>query len=79
MHGFGNRTQPADYKLVRIYFNAQGQPERFEDFITGFLVDNDKSAFGRPCGLSQAPDGSLLMGDDDNGVIYRIAYAKRRG
>ncbi|TVT40316.1 sorbosone dehydrogenase family protein [Hymenobacter setariae] len=74
MHGSWNRAQPSGYKLVRVHFNAQGQPERFEDFITGFLVDNDKSEFGRPCGLVQAPDGSLLMGDDDNGVIYRVAY-----
>jgi glucose/arabinose dehydrogenase len=80
MHGSWNRAQPSGYKLVRVHFNAQGQPEKFEDFITGFLVDNDKSEFGRPCGLVQAPDGSLLMGDDDNGVIYRVAYTgKKKG
>jgi glucose/arabinose dehydrogenase len=82
MHGSWNRTEPSGYKLVRVHFNAQGQPEKFEDFITGFLVDNNKSEFGRPCGLIQAPDGSLLMGDDDNGVIYRVAYTgggKKKG
>lgn len=77
MHGSWNRTQPSGYKIVRVHFDAQGQPEKFEDFITGFLVENDKSEFGRPCGLIQANDGSLLMSDDDNGVIYRVAYAKK--
>ena len=77
MHGSWNRAQPSGYKLVRVHFDAQGKPEKFEDFITGFLVENDKSEFGRPCGLIQATDGSLLMSDDDNGVIYRVAYAKK--
>lgn len=77
MHGSWNRTQPSGYKVVRVHFDAQGQPEKFEDFITGFLVENDKSEFGRPCGLVQANDGSLLLSDDDNGVIYRVAYAKK--
>ncbi|MDO7877766.1 PQQ-dependent sugar dehydrogenase [Hymenobacter sp. ASUV-10] len=75
MHGSWNRAQPAGYKIVRIHCNAQGQPERFEDFVTGFLVEGDKSEFGRPCSIVQHPDGSLLVSDDDNGVIYRIAYA----
>jgi glucose/arabinose dehydrogenase len=26
-------------------------------------------------GLAQLPDGSLLIGDDTNGVIYRVSYA----
>ncbi|OUJ71188.1 PQQ-dependent sugar dehydrogenase [Hymenobacter crusticola] len=74
MHGSWNRAQPSGYKIVRVRFNAQGQPQQFEDFLTGFLVENDKSEFGRPCSIVQAPDGALLVSDDDNGVIYRVAY-----
>lgn len=77
MHGSWNRTQPSGYKIVRVHFDAQGKPEKLEDFITGFLVENDKSEFGRSCGLIQANDGLLLMSDDDNGVIYRVAYNKK--
>jgi glucose/arabinose dehydrogenase len=29
-------------------------------------------AIGRPFGLAIMPDGSLLVGDDMNGVIYRV-------
>jgi glucose/arabinose dehydrogenase len=32
--------------------------------------------WGRPAGLSVAPDGALLMSDDGTGAIWRIAYAK---
>ncbi|SHK86683.1 PQQ-dependent sugar dehydrogenase [Hymenobacter psychrotolerans] len=74
MHGSWNRAQPSGYKIVRVRFNEQGQPQQFEDFVTGWLVENDKSEFGRPCAIVQAPDGSLLVSDDDNGVIYRVAY-----
>lgn len=76
MHGSWNRAEPSGYKIVRVRFDKQGKPEKFEDFLTGFLVENNKSEFGRPCGLIQANDGSLLFSDDDNGVIYRVAYKK---
>ncbi|MCW7538359.1 PQQ-dependent sugar dehydrogenase [Aquabacterium sp. A7-Y] len=33
--------------------------------------------FGRLAGLAQAPDGSLLVAEDENGVIYRISYEGR--
>ncbi|RTQ44874.1 sorbosone dehydrogenase family protein [Hymenobacter gummosus] len=78
MHGSWNRAQPSGYKIVRVRFNAQGQPERFEDFATGWLNPADKTEFGRPCALVPAPDGSLLVSDDDNGVIYRISYTATR-
>ena len=75
MHGSWNRAQPSGYKIVRVRFNEQGQPQQFEDFVTGWLVEDGKSEFGRPCAIVQATDGSLLVSDDDNGVIYRVAYA----
>ena len=33
--------------------------------------------FGRPAGIVMAHDGALLMSDDANGIIYRIAYPGR--
>ncbi|MGY2133142.1 PQQ-dependent sugar dehydrogenase [Hymenobacter sp. HD11105] len=75
MHGSWNRAEPSGYKIVRVHFNDQGQPEKFEDFVTGWLVNNNKEQFGRVCGIAQHADGSLLVSDDANGVIYRVAYA----
>jgi glucose/arabinose dehydrogenase len=38
----------------------------------GFL-DGQKT-LGRPADVQPLRDGSLLVSDDDNGVIYRITY-----
>ena len=32
---------------------------------------------GRPVDVAQLPDGSLLVSDDYNGALYRIAYKER--
>lgn len=74
MHGSWNRAEPSGYKVVRVRFNERGQPTGFEDFIIGWLVDDNRAHFGRVCGIAQHRDGSLLVSDDTNGVIYRIAY-----
>ncbi|MBF8965664.1 sorbosone dehydrogenase family protein [Pontibacter sp. FD36] len=72
-HGSWNRSKPAGYKVSRIRFE-NGQPKEFVDFVTGFLVDDNKSQFGRVVGVATHTDGSLLVTDDSNGVVYRIAY-----
>ena len=77
MRGSWNRLPPVGYKIVRIRFQ-NGRPERFEDFLTGFMFDEGQSFFGRPAGMAIARDGSLLFSDDTNGVIYRIAYREAR-
>lgn len=73
MRGSWNRQQAVGYKVVRIHF-ANGKPVSFEDFLTGFLLENGKAQFGRPAGLLVLQDGSLLVSDDTNGTIYRITY-----
>nr|WP_313977793.1 PQQ-dependent sugar dehydrogenase [Xanthocytophaga flavus] len=73
MRGSWNRRDPVGYKVVRLRFE-NGQPTRFEDFLTGFLINNNTSHFGRLAGLTVHTDGSLLVSDDTNGVIYRVSY-----
>jgi glucose/arabinose dehydrogenase len=73
MHGSWNRATATGYKLVRIRF-VNGRPVRFEDFLTGFLIEDGKAHFGRPAGLAVTREGALLISDDSNGVVYRIAY-----
>ncbi|RYG99498.1 MAG: PEBP family protein, partial [Alphaproteobacteria bacterium] len=73
MRGSWNRKPASGYELVRIPFN-NGKPGKPEPFVTGFLSDGGMTHFARPMGLAIAADGSLLLGDDANGVIYRIAY-----
>ena len=50
----------------------------YEDFVTGFVTE-DGRVWGRPVGIAEAKDGSLLFSDDENGTIWRVSYiiAKR--
>jgi glucose/arabinose dehydrogenase len=75
MRGSWNRSVPSGYKLVRLHFES-GKPTQFEDFVTGFLINNNRAQFGRPVGITAHPDGSLLFSDDNNGVVYRVAYSQ---
>ncbi len=74
MRGSWNRNPPTGYKVVRVVFDDDGQPTGFEDFLTGFLIEDQLANFGRLAGLAIAPDGSLLIAEDQNGVIYRVSY-----
>lgn len=76
MRGSWNRRPPSGYEVVRIRFE-DGRPVGFEPFLQGFLVeqgDGEWGHLGRLAGLAQAADGSLLLSDDTNGIVYRIAY-----
>jgi glucose/arabinose dehydrogenase len=73
LHGSWNREKPSGYKLIWIRYE-NGKPISQEDFITGFLTDGNKEIIGRPVGLLELKDGSVLVSDDENGNIYRITY-----
>lgn len=73
MRGSWNRSSPVGYRIVRMHFE-NGKPVRFDDFVTGFIVNNNRAHFGRLVGVTMHKDGSLLFSDDTNGVIYRVAY-----
>ncbi|MBC7834316.1 MAG: sorbosone dehydrogenase family protein [Phycisphaerales bacterium] len=76
MHGSWNRTPPDGYEVLRIRFEG-GKPVKSEPFLSGFLTENGKAQFGRPAGLVFAADGSLLVSDDENGVVYRVSHEGR--
>ncbi len=73
LHGSWNREKPVGYKVVRVRFE-DGEAVAFEDFLSGFLVENEKSQFGRPVGIAEHIDGSLLITDDSGGMVYRVSY-----
>lgn len=75
MHGSWNRARRTGYKVVRAVM-ADGKPTgAYEDFATGF-VGADGRAWGRPVGVAALRDGSLLIGEDENGTIWRVAPRK---
>jgi glucose/arabinose dehydrogenase len=45
-----------------------------EDFLTGFIADpGGNEVHGRPCGVVELPDGTLLVADDAGDAIWRVA------
>jgi glucose/arabinose dehydrogenase len=75
LHGSWNRGPRTGAKVVRVLFKDGKPTGEYEDFLTGFIVDNG-SVWGRPAGLLELTDGSLLVGDDAGNVIYRISHTK---
>jgi glucose/arabinose dehydrogenase len=65
------------YKVAFIPF-ANGKPAGpMEDILTGFIADESKyAAYGRPVGVTVAPDGSLLVADDSGGKVWRVSAKK---
>jgi glucose/arabinose dehydrogenase len=72
-HGSWNRSQKIGYRvsLVRL---EDGSPAAYEVFADGWLQGADVS--GRPVDLLQMEDGSVLVSDDQNGIVYRISYSR---
>jgi glucose/arabinose dehydrogenase len=73
-HGSWNRSSPIGYRIVRVRFDASGRPTGTEAFIDGWLGQG--GAWGRPVDVAELPDGSLLVSDDEAGVIYRVTYRR---
>ncbi|HEX4140002.1 MAG TPA: PQQ-dependent sugar dehydrogenase [Candidatus Methylacidiphilales bacterium] len=74
-HGSWNRSSRTGYKLIRVRIKDGVPTGEYDDFLTGFVVDNT-SVWGRPVGVIEAHDGALLMSEDGGGTLWRIAYKK---
>jgi glucose/arabinose dehydrogenase len=71
-HGSWNRSKISGYKVVFVPFK-NGKPDgKPEDFLTGFIENEDK-VYGRPVGIAVLQDGSMLVNDDAAGVIWRVS------
>lgn len=77
MHGSWNRSKMVGYKVAFVRFENGKPVGPLEDILTGFIANEDKfEAYGRPVGVTQWTDGSLLVADDSGGKIWRL-NAKR--
>jgi glucose/arabinose dehydrogenase len=76
LHGSWNRAKRTGHKIVRLKFENGRPTGEYEDFLTGFVVD-DKQVWGRPVGVAIAADGSLLVSDDGNGSVWRVSYSSK--
>jgi glucose/arabinose dehydrogenase len=78
LHGSINRSKLSGYTVVRVPFR-NGKPSGGpEPFLSGFVArdDEEKEAWGRPVGLLQLPDGSILVSDDGGNRVWRVSYDK---
>jgi glucose/arabinose dehydrogenase len=74
-HGSWNRSKKIGYNLTRVVLDQSNtKVAKTEPFAQGFLQGEE--FWGRPVDVQQLKDGSLLVSDDWNGAIYRIAYKK---
>lgn len=72
-HGSWNRSKRTGYKVIRIRMKDGKPTGEYEDFVTGFVI-NDSQVWGRPVGIAMAKDGSLLISEDTGGTIWRVTH-----
>ena len=73
-HGSWNRAARTGYEVIRVPLHQTGHADGgYEDFLTGFVLPSG-DAWGRPVGVTTAPDGSLMVTDDGSNSIWRVSY-----
>jgi hypothetical protein len=71
-HGSWNRALRTGYKVVRVLMRDGAPTGEYEDFLTGFAIDNGR-VWGRPAGVAAGKDGALYVSEDANGTVWRVA------
>jgi glucose/arabinose dehydrogenase len=73
-HGSWNKATRVGYEVIRVPLHQTGHASgEYEDFLTGFVLP-DGNVWGRPVGMTESPDGSLLVSDDGSNSIWRVSY-----
>jgi len=73
-HGSWNKAVRVGYEVIRVPLHQTGKATgEYQDFLTGFVLP-DGHVWGRPVGITVAPDGSLLVSDDGSNSIWRVSY-----
>ena len=79
LHGSWNRSKLVGYKIVFVPFENGEATSGPVDFLTGWIIsETGREVWGRPVGLLQLPDGSLLVSDDGGGKLWRISYQNEK-
>jgi len=79
LHGSINRSKLSGYRVVRVPFRGGRPSGAAVDFLSGFIANDgdEKEVWGRPVGLLQLPDGSVLISDDGGNRVWRVSYATK--
>lgn len=77
LRGSSGRSKRVGYSLLFQAFKGGKPVGALEPFLTGFMLGEDvKEVWGRPVGVVQLADGSLLLSEDGNNKIWRVSYKK---
>ncbi|WP_343695649.1 sorbosone dehydrogenase family protein [Flavobacterium sp.] len=76
-HGSWNRSIISGYKVLFVPFKDGKPSGKPEDFLTGFISDENKAeVYGRPVAVTVMNDGSLLVNDDSGNTIWKVTANK---
>jgi glucose/arabinose dehydrogenase len=77
LRGSGNRATRVGYSVVFLPFKKGKPAGDPEPFLQGWMTDPaQREVWGRPVGVTQLRDGSLLVSEDGNNEIWRDSYKK---
>ena len=72
-HGSWNRSEKIGYRITTVALDGD-KGVSYEVFADGWMKDEE--TLGRPADILILDDGSMLVSDDKNGVIYKITYGE---
>ena len=74
-HGSWNRSKRVGQSIAFIPFKNGKPSGPMKEILTGWMIGPDsRDVWGRPVGLLQLPDGSLLISEDGNNRIWHLSY-----
>lgn len=73
-HGSWNRDKRIGYRVSMVKVENNTKAISYETFASGWLDDETQKVWGRPVDVLVLNDGSMLVSDDQAGVVYRISY-----
>jgi glucose/arabinose dehydrogenase len=73
-HGSWDRSKKSGHNVSIVRFN-NNRVSGHEVFASGWLNDATQKVWGRPVDILVLKDGSILISDDQAGVIYRVTYS----
>lgn len=72
-HGSWNRSVPVGYRISLVRLEGS-KAVAYEGLVEGWL--QGRKSWGRPVDIEALPDGSVLISDDLQGVLYRLSWSK---
>ncbi len=72
-HGSWNRSEKIGYRITTVAVDGD-KGVSYEVFADGWMKNEE--TLGRPADILILDDGSMLVSDDKNGVIYKITYGE---